>query len=145
MRLCCFSLLTILTLSALGCTPTSSSAIGSITFEGEPVDQGNITFSPRSGPVVGGEIKNGKYSVAGLTPGPAVVNIIAVKNVPFARSSEEMARMAEEQKLKGNDNGLIDPADVIPEDAEGNNQTVSIAPGRQTLDFKLSRKASKKK
>ena len=68
----------------------------------------------------------------------------AVKPVPFARSSEEMAKMAQAAKARGNATGLIDPADAIPPDAEGNNVTVDVKPGRQTRDFALQRPAKKK-
>ncbi len=124
----------------VGCGSNSPTATGKVTYEGEAIKTGNITFSPISGgPIVGAEIVDGTYSVTGLTVGKSVVNVIAVKDVPFARSSEEMAKMAEEQKLKGNDNGLIDPADVIPENAVGNNAEVEIKPGEQVLDFALSK------
>lgn len=135
-------LIGLLTLATMfvGCGPSSPSATGKVTYEGQPIRSGNITFSPTSGgPIVGAEIVDGTYSVTGLTTGKSVVNVIAVKDVPFARSSEEMAKMAEEQKLKGNDNGLIDPADIIPDNAVGNNAEVEIKPGAQELDFSLSK------
>lgn len=126
-----------------GCGPAASSATGKVTYEGEPIKSGNITFSPASGPIVGTEIKNGSYSVKGLSLGKSTVNIIAIKDVPFARSSEDMAKMAEEQKLKGNDNGLIDPADIIPDNAEGNNKQVEIKAGAQEINFDLLKPTKK--
>ena len=123
-----------------GCGPAAPTATGKVTYENEIIAKGNITFSPSSGgPIVGADIVNGNYSVSGLTVGKSRVTIIAVKDVPFARSSEDMAKIAETQKLKGNDNGLIDPADIIPENAKGNNEDFEIKAGTQVLDFNLSK------
>lgn len=140
MRTICVFCLAVLSGALVGCGPGAPTATGKVTYDGEAIKTGNITFSPKTGgPIVGAEIKDGSYSVEGLTVGKSVVSIIAVKEVPFARSSEDMAKMAEEQKLKGNDNGLIDPADVIPENAVGNNSEVEIKAGKQVLDFALSK------
>src|ERR1700722_13098705 len=73
---------------------------GTGTYDGAPVEKGAITFVPAGGggPAVGGTITDGKYRVDGVVFGAKVVKIEAVKKVPFARSSAEMARMAEEAK-----------------------------------------------
>jgi hypothetical protein len=117
-----------------GCGSSSSTVSGDVTYEGQPVGNGRITFFPADGkgPVAGGPIVNGHYKVANQFPGRKVVKIEAVKAVPFARSSEEMARMAAANQARGDGSGLIDPADVIPPDAQGNNATVEIKPGKQT-------------
>jgi F420-0:gamma-glutamyl ligase len=75
-----------------------------------------------------------------LPPGRKVVQIIGVRKVPFARSSEDMARAAKEAAKKGDTTGIIDRADTIPADAEGNNRTVEVVAGEQTMDFTLTRR-----
>jgi hypothetical protein len=136
----------IVVLAAAGCGEPAASISGAVTYDGQPVGRGWVTFAPTDGvgPVVGGPITGGRYSVAGLPPGRKVVQVVAVKAVPFARSSEEMARRAAENKAKGDGSGLIDPADEIPADADGNNATHEIKPGAQTLDLHLkpSRRAN---
>lgn len=67
------------------------------------------------------------------------MKIEAVKAVPFARSSEEMAKRYEEQKAKGNATGLTDPADIIPPNAQGNNTRIEIIKGPQTHHFHLKK------
>ena len=89
----------------------------------------------------GGKITAGRYAVDGLTPGPKVVQVVAVKAVPFARSTEEMAQRAAENKSQGDSSGLIDPADTIPADAAGNNATHDVRPGKQTLNLDLTKPA----
>jgi hypothetical protein len=126
-------------LAATGCSNTTASVSGSVTFDGQPVGDGYVTFRPADGigPDAGAKIIGGRYSLDGIKPGPKVVQVIAVKKVPFARTSEEMARRAAESKAKGDASGLIDPADTIPPDAEGNNATHEIKAGKQTLNVEL--------
>ena len=140
------ALIGILALTVAGCSSNMSSVSGTVTYEGEPVGTGQVTFTPADGvgPIAGGRIAAGRYTVDGLTPGAKVVRVEAVKQVPFARSTEEMARRAAENKSKGDGSGLIDPADTIPPDADGNNATHEIKPGKQTLDLSLKKPAKAK-
>jgi hypothetical protein len=136
-----------LTLALLpGCGGGAARVAGEVTYEGRPVGDGAISFLPADGkgPAAGGPIVGGQYTVEDLTPGPKLVKIEAVKKVPFARSSEEMAKRAAVNKLFGDGSGIIDPADVIPPNAEGNNATVEIKPGKQTRDFHLKKPANKR-
>ena len=118
---------------------------GSVTYDGQPVDDGMITFYPADGqgPTSAAPIRAGRYSIDSLIPGPKLVEVTAVKQVPFARSSEEMAARAA-AKAKGNATGIIDPADTIAADAPGNNTTVDVKSGLQELNFAIQRKAEKK-
>src|SRR5205807_395611 len=133
-----------LALAVAGCNaPTTASVTGTVTYAGQPVGDGAITFLPADGkgPAAGGKITAGRYAVDGLTPGPKVVQVVAVKAVPFARSTEEMAQRAAENKSQGDSSGLIDPADTIPADAAGNNATHDVRPGKQTLNLDLTKPA----
>lgn len=114
---------------------------GTVTFENTPVADGWITLLPvdGAGPPQGSPIASGTYKVVGVQPGPKIVKIEAVKAVPFARTSEEMARMAADNKARGDATGIIDRADLIPPDAVGNNTTVEIRVGTQKLDFHLKK------
>jgi hypothetical protein len=72
------------------------------------------------------------------------VKIEAVKKVNFAQSSAEMAKRAAVNKVFGDGSGLIEPADVIPPNAEGNNTNITIEPGQQTRNFQLKKPAGAK-
>jgi len=124
-----------------GCGQSSGTAEGEVTYEGQPVEKGQIMFLPADGkgPTTGGAIRNGRYTVADLTPGPKIVQIDAVKAVEFAHTSEEMARLAAANKARGDASGIIDRADIIPDGAENNNTSVAIKPGKQTLNFHLKK------
>jgi hypothetical protein len=129
-----------------GCGSGSASVSGEVTYNAEPVAKGSITFLPADGKgaSAGSPIEDGHFAVDNLAPGPKVVKIEAVKAVPFARTSEEMAKRAAVNKFIGDGSGLIDPADVIPPNAEGNNEKVDIQAGKQTRDFHLKQPAGKK-
>jgi hypothetical protein len=81
--------------------------------------------------------------VTGLPPGPKVVKVIAVKRVSFASTSEEMRRRASEARKAGKYNGLVEPADTIPDSAEGNNARVEIKAGDNKHDFHLKKPPAK--
>jgi hypothetical protein len=138
--------LAVLVFLAPGCGGSTASLSGEVTYNGEPVGDGFVTFLPADGkgPSAAGPIEGGHFAVENLTPGLKVVEIKAVKKVPFARSSEEMAKRAAVHKFLGDGSGLIDPADVIPPNAEGNNEKVDIKPGKQTRDFHLKKSGAKK-
>jgi hypothetical protein len=129
-----------------GCGSGSSTVSGEVTYEGQPVGGGFITFLPADGkgPSVGGALENGRYTVENITPGPKVLKVEAVKAVKFARSSQEMAEMAAARKAKGDDSGIIERADVIPPDAEGNNARVEINSGAQTINVHLKKPSGTK-
>jgi hypothetical protein len=138
-RLCVRLACLLLILSpAAGCKQ-SAGIHGRVTYRGQPVSRGTITFSPDDGvgPTCGGLITDGRYQVADVTPGKKRVQIVGVKAVKFAHSHEEMARAAKEAASKGDATGIIDRADVIPADADGNNVVIELAAGGQTRDFEL--------
>ncbi len=69
--ICC----TLIALSVTGCgeSPVGSGVKGTVTFNGQPLDQGSIEFSPAAGQKTysGGPIKDGQYSIPadqGLEP-----------------------------------------------------------------------------
>src|SRR5438445_1808350 len=87
-----------------GCGSTCSVS-GEVSYDGAAVADGMITFTPADGKgsVVGAPISNGRYAITEkLTPGSWTVSITAVKDVPFARTSEEMAQKHADAKAKGN-------------------------------------------
>ena len=116
---------------------------GSVSYEGQPVESGSITFLPADGqgPSAGAAITGGQYRVDEITPGEKTVQIVGLKEIAFARSSAEMAQQAEEAARRGTAAAPVEQASEIPADAEGNNATVEVKPGKQTLDFQLKRPA----
>lgn len=135
-----------LLLLATGCAKHATIS-GEATYDGIPIERGMVTFLPADGKggAASGDIQNGRFTVENVQPGPKIAQITATREVPFARSSEEMAKRYAEAKARGNHTGLIDPADVIASDAEGNNQTIEVQQGMQTLNFALKKGKFKKR
>ena len=138
-----YSALGLITLLGLVGCHKSNSASGEIRFEGKPVPNGSITFAPSAGrgPIVGAMISDGQYQVDGLTEGKNSVQIVGVKKAAGPVSHADMKRQAKENAAHGATTGIVERADEIPSDAEGNNRDVDIKPGKQTLDFDLKRKS----
>ena len=136
-----FIVVALLTLT--GCGSSKSSASGRVTYETKPVGNGSISFLPADGhgPAAGGPIVDGQYQVDNLMPGKKIVQIVAVKKINFAVSNEEMERQAKENAKRGDTTGIVERADEIPADAEGNNRQIDVQPGSQTFDFDLKPKA----
>ncbi len=119
----------------------SSTISGRVTYDGQPVKKGCITFLPDggAGPSCGAPIAEGRYQ-AKCQPGKMIVQIVGVKAINYSRNSEDRARLAKEAAQRGDTTGIIDRADTIPADAEGNNAKIEIKSGNQTMDFDLKRK-----
>lgn len=141
----CLNVIVLLLLSTIstlvGCGGSTASVQGNVSYEGTPIQKGMVTFTPvdGKGSVVGCNIENGKYSATGVTPGKNVLSVVAVKEVTFARSSEEMEKMAASSKGKGAIEGLIDPADIVPADAKGNGAEHMVSEGSNTIDLQLTK------
>ena len=118
---------------------SSTAVSGSVAFDGQPVANGAITFTPEdgTGPLVGGPITEGRYRIDQIAPGRKIVQVAGVKKVNFAHSHEEMAMAAKKAARQGDGTGIIDRADTIPPNAEGHNAVVEVVSGNQTLDFTL--------
>jgi hypothetical protein len=139
-----FCLLVLFVGLTAGCGGGSATVSGTVTYDGQAVGDGRISFLPADGkgPVVGAAIVKGRYHVTDVLPGPKVVKVEAVKAVSFSRSSAEMQQMAEANRARGDETGIVERADAIPADARGNNATVDIKPGPQTHEVRLERPAA---
>jgi hypothetical protein len=116
-----------------GCGADDTTVAGKVTYNGEPVEEGAITFRPADGKgqSFGAPIVNGEYFAEKGSPGKRTAVIVGVKKINFGMSSDEATRKADEAQAEGKAWGghLSDPADYIAEDAEGNSQTVEIKAG----------------
>jgi hypothetical protein len=129
-----------------GCGAPTATVSGQVTWEGEPVADGFITFTPvdGKGKDAGAPISSGRYTVRDFPPGPKLVQVIATRKVNFASTSEEMMQRAAQARQRGDHTGLVDPADVIPPNAEGNNVRVEVPAGTSTQNFHLKKPAARK-
>jgi len=84
-RVCLGSLIAVLLLSA-GCSKNLAEVSGTVTLDGQPVEEGSINFIPiegNTGAGAGAIITKGRYHIAsekGVSPGKNRVEIRAFKN-----------------------------------------------------------------
>jgi hypothetical protein len=119
-------------LLCVGCSDSAPSLSGTITYNGAPVANGYVTFSPTaSGTSFAAKITGGTYQADKVYTGQYSALVTANTNVAGPRTREEAAaqRPGASQAT---------PAPAIPETAEGNGQIVEITGGAQTLDFALT-------
>jgi hypothetical protein len=132
--------------AAAGCGGGTGSVSGEVTYDGQPVKTGYVSFTPADGKgtAAAGPITDGRYSVEKVPPGPKVVKVEAAdKAGPSIQTTEELERFSRENKGKIGPSGIIS-SETIPPDAEGNNQPFEVKPGAQTLNLTLKRPAGKK-
>ena len=112
-----------------------------MTYNGEPVEKGSIPFAlpTAPAPVLARKIVDGRYSATKVRLGKHVAWCEVLRENLAPQSSEEAIRQFEAAKAAGK--STLDhygqPADYIPEDADGNGETVEVEGGRQSLDFTL--------
>jgi hypothetical protein len=120
-----------------GCSPSTVTVKGDVTFDGQLVEEGTIRFFPveGQGPTTGGAIVRGRYEVKGVPLGPQRVEFTAteplreVPPLPVAPSrSAQEARMRVLARI---------PRQLIPPDAEGNLQVIEVQGGVQVVNFGL--------
>ncbi|MCA9205406.1 MAG: hypothetical protein KDA59_20280 [Planctomycetales bacterium] len=78
--------------------PTRYEVSGTVTYQGQPVPKGFVTFSPdtsqgNSGPGGGAEIVDGHYETAagkGVIGGPHQVRIVGYDGIPISMEGEEL-------------------------------------------------------
>ena len=111
----------------------SHSISGTVTYNGQPVEMGSVTFASAdgSGPGFGAQVVQGQYDAVKVRLGRHVAFVRGLTDAPIL-TKEESIKLREQQ-----DNRYGLPVDYISENADGNGQTVEIKGGRQTLDFAL--------
>jgi len=136
----------LLALTFTGCGDSGSTISGAVTYDGQPIKKGNITFTPANGKgqTVGGDIIDGRYNVKNVSLSKVIVFVTASQDGPGPVSSEEMANAAKDPARKGKvpADGLI-PLAIVPPDAIGNNAELEVKGPTMTHDLKLTKPAKK--
>lgn len=125
--ICCLTLI----IGLAGCGGKKPNTVrGSVTYDGQPVAKGFITFFPKdTGPTRGAAIVDGQFTIVDVPPGRRRA-VITAEPVAHLRPSAAGRRATV---------WLAPPAVPIPANAVGNGQEVQVAAGDQTIDFHLQR------
>lgn len=105
---------------------------GTITIDGQPVDEGTIAFTPRGsarGQAVGGPIRSGHYDCEYVPLGESLVQIYALK--PTGKMVEAMGSMIPEMK------------DIVPE-KDRNGIKIEIQQDNLNQNFSLTNSSDAK-
>jgi hypothetical protein len=130
----------ILLVISIGCSPGVCTVSGTVTYRGQPLQQGEITFTPADGigPIAGAPITAGRYAVNDVKPGKKIVQISELPQLDFPKSTEELAKAAQQGARPA-----PPPPDLMPASAKGNGVTIDIQAGKQTRDFQLDKPDTK--
>jgi hypothetical protein len=63
--------------AATGCSRSTGTVSGQVTFRGDPVPAGTVAFVDADGQTVSGSIQNGAYSVGKVPTGPCTILVVA--------------------------------------------------------------------
>jgi len=129
-------LLITLTLAACSSEPSKVAVSGTVTYDNQPVEDGQVAFEPvAGGKMQFGIIADGRYAIPkqyGLVPGEYIVRITASR--PTGKLAETDAFLTEETSLEINEQFLPSKYN------SASTLTVDIADADQvTHDFALSR------
>ncbi len=139
----CLMILALLLSCGCGGPRASGTVTGTVTYDGKPVNDATITFTPVDGvgTTAAGTISDGKYSVTGVTVGKKKVLIVGEEktNPTFGgRDMENAEKMQQRQRERVKvARKPTRPAELVPANAIGNNQDVEVIKGLQTMDFAL--------
>jgi hypothetical protein len=129
------ALITVLFLIGCGTSPSQVAVQGTVTYDGDPVQNGQVAFEPRGeGKMQFGIVSNGNYSIPtefGLVPGEYLVRITASR--PTGKMAEADAFVRAADSLEINEQ-------FIPAKYNTNSDlVVTIEPvAEATHDFSLS-------
>ena len=130
-----------LLLGVSGCGGSATEITGAVTYNGQPVEEGSVTFRPTDGKgqAFGAPIANGRFTTSKASPGSKTAVIRGVKKINYGMNSDEATRKANEAIAAGKSwaGHMSEAADYIPEDAEGNSQVLEIKSGSQEIDFAI--------
>jgi hypothetical protein len=123
-----------------GCFSSSTGIItGNVTYNGQPLEKGLITFSPigSTGGTAGGEIAAGKFRVEKVVPATYQASVAAVPELKIIGPNDpEAKRTLSDAEIRA----MIDP---LPPNTTGKEQSIEVKGGLQTLDFKLESKSGR--
>jgi hypothetical protein len=128
------AMLSLATIIGCGGGDGSASLRGSVTYNGEPVSQGSISFMPvgGTGTPFGATIVDGQYLAEKAFAGKFRATVSGDRAIVVPKTREEAAEMEKANQ------GQAVSTNYIAEDAAGNSQEVDVSGDSQTLDFAIT-------
>lgn len=124
-----------------GCGPPGTSVQGTVSYEGEPVQRGVITLTPTdgSGKPEGSKILAGRFEIDSIEPGKKQLSVIGVTG-----KQADINKPTTSEDKTGTIVAAAHSAEMIPTNAMGNGQTITLAEGNQEITLRLTRPSDSK-
>ncbi len=118
-----------------GCLQSTGTVSGKVTFQGQPVAAGSVTFIHADGPTRSGSIQEGSYSVARIPPGACTILVVSL---PSPRS---MWNLEKQERVGGDrDSSRFRTPTPLPSrysDPKESDIHYEVKVGRQTYHIEL--------
>lgn len=75
------------------CSQSTGTVSGTVTFQGQPVSAGSVTFIHADGPTRSGSIHEGSYSVANIPTGACTILVVSLPSPRSIWNPETKERM----------------------------------------------------
>jgi hypothetical protein len=123
-----------------GCAPPTGVVKGTVTFQGRPLEAGQVRFEPTSGAggTQGGEITKGEFLVKGLQPGKFKVRVDGEYRPP-----KITAPGGPESQRRMTDAEILAQSDPLPVDTMGRDQEIDVVVGEQRMTIELTSPSAK--
>jgi hypothetical protein len=127
-----------------GCGSPTASVAGKVTYDGKPVENGIITFSPTTGKghPASAPIRDGSYKIDKIAPGEYYVNVgdgpAQTDGGSGPATDEDYAKYDKDRSKsykRGKETVKQDEEQIPPEASVG--KTANISSGSNTKDFDL--------
>lgn len=115
--------------AAAGCSSGDNVVSGTVTVNGEPLQNGHITFFPMAGTrnAQGTPITDGQFTLKKIPPGTWKAVVSQTPQVSVLKNGVDPPTIA-----------FAPAAMMVWPETPGNQRIVEIRPGKQTLDIALS-------
>ena len=129
-----------LVLLASGCAPPTGVVKGTVNYQGQPLEAGQVRFDPAGsiGSTEGAEITKGQFTVKNLKPAKYTVRVDGEHRPP-----KITAPGGPESLRKMSDAEILAQSDPLPADTVGRDQELDVVPGEQTMKIELTSPSAK--
>jgi hypothetical protein len=118
-----------------GCSQSTGTVSGRVTFQGQPVAAGSVTLIHADGPTRSGSLHEGSYSVAKIPTGACTILVVSLPSPRLRWNPEKKERMGGDGA-----SSRFRTATPVPSrysDPKESNIHYDVRAGRQTYNIEL--------
>lgn len=118
-----------------GCFRTTGTVSGKVTFQGQPVPAGSVTFVHADGATISGSIHEGGYSIAKLPTGSCTILVVSLPSPKSIWNPQKKERVGGEDASAKSRNPIPLPSRYS--DAKESDLHYEVKIGSQTYNIEL--------